>query len=115
MQRYAWATRPRIEAKKITLTKALSKVKEFVAACDKKYMPMFDRPEPIVRLGLLIYKIMSLRLYIMFLHRYVGRGKHMMPERLREILLTSCLQQVECAMIVETEAALRTWTWYLGK
>jgi hypothetical protein len=114
MQRYAWATRPRIEKKKISLTKALGKVQTFLASCDKKYLPMFDRPEPIARMALLIYKIMSLRLYIMFLHRYMsGRGK-LMPERLRKMLLTSCVQQIECAMLIETEASLRLWAWYVG-
>lgn len=114
MQRYAWATRPRVEKKKVSLTKALSKVQDFVSASDKKYLPMFNRSEPIARMTLLIYKITSLRLYIMFLHRYMsGRGK-LMPERLRKILLISCLQQIECAMLVETEASLRFWAWYLG-
>lgn len=114
MQRYAWATRPRIEKKKISLTKALSKIQDFLASCDQKYLPMFDRPEPIARMALLIYKIMSLRLYIMFLHRYMsGRGK-LMPERLRKMLLTACVQQIECAMLIETEASLRLWAWYIG-
>ncbi|KIW02865.1 hypothetical protein, variant [Verruconis gallopava] len=114
MQRYAWRERIRLENKKTSLTHALRRVQDFVTRMDKKYLPMLNRPEPLAKMTLLVYKCMSLKLHVMLLHRYMsGHGKKM-PERLRKILLNSALQQTECAITIETDPSLRMWAWYIG-
>jgi hypothetical protein len=115
MHRYAWRERPRLENKKVSLASVLRRVQDFCAAMDKKYLPMLDKSQPIARMALLVYKLMSLRLHVMFLHRYASSREKAMPERLRKILLTSGVQQVECAMVIETDSSLRTWAWYIGR
>lgn len=115
MHRFTWMERPRLERKKTTLTAVLLKVQNFIAVMDKKFLPMLDKSRPVARMALLVYKMMTLRLHIMLLHRYAGNHARAMPERLRKILLTSGVQQVECAMAIETDPALQTWSWYLGE
>lgn len=115
MHRYTWRERKRLEAKKSSLTSVLRKVQDFVSAMDKKYLPMLDKSQPIAKMALLVYKVLTLRIHVMFLHRYSSSPEKAMPERLRKILLTSGLQQVECAMVIETDPSLRTWSWYIGK
>ena len=114
MHRFTWMERPRLERKKTTLTAVLIKVQNFISAMDKKYLPMLDRNRPIAKMALLVYKLLTLRIHIMFLHRYSSNDSRIMPERLRKILLTSGVQQVECAIMIETDPSLQMWSWYLG-
>jgi hypothetical protein len=81
---------------------------------DEKYLPMLNKDTPIHNMALLVYKLVTLRIHIMFLHRYSSNHVRMMPERLRKILLTSGVQQVECAIMIETAPSLKPWAWYLG-
>jgi len=114
MHRFTWMERPRLERKKTTLTAVLSKVQSFISAMDKKYLPMLDKSQPIAKMALLVYKMSTLRLHVMILHRYSSNHARAMPERLRKILLTSGVQQVECAIIIDTAHLLSTWSWYCG-
>jgi len=65
-------------------------------------------------MAFLTYKLLTLRMHVMLLHRYISNGARIMPDRLRKILLSSGTLQVECAIIVETNPALRPWAWYCG-
>ncbi|KAE9972226.1 hypothetical protein EG327_009566 [Venturia inaequalis] len=114
MHRYTWMERPRLERKKTTLTAVLSKVQHFIACTDKKYLPMLDKNQPLHNMALLVYKLTTLRIHVMFLHRYSSNHARKMPERLRKIVLTSGVQQVECAIMIETIPSLKPWSWYLG-
>jgi hypothetical protein len=114
MHRYTWMERPRLERKKTTLTAVLTKVQHFIAATDKKYLPMLDKNQPLHNMALLVYKLTTLRIHVMFLHRYSSNHARKMPERLRKIVLTSGVQQVECAIMIETIPSLKPWSWYIG-
>jgi hypothetical protein len=63
---------------------------------------------------MLVYRLLTLRSYVMILHRYATTPSQAMPERLRKILLGTGVQQVECAIIVETAPSLKSWSWNLG-
>lgn len=114
MQRYLWFERPRIEKKKTTLTSVLSRVQKFWNVTEAKYIPWMDKQKPEHYMAFLTYKLLTLRMHVMLLHRYNSNGQRQMPDRLRKILLSSGTQQVECAIIVETNPALRPWAWYCG-
>jgi hypothetical protein len=114
MHRVIWMERPRLEKKKTSLTAVLGKVQQFISATDKRFMPMFDKDKPIHNMALITYRLLTLRMHIMVLHRYSSNHARKMPERLRKILLTSGVQQVECAIMVETAPSLKPWSWYCG-
>jgi hypothetical protein len=115
MHRFAWRERPRLEKKKTSLTSILRKVQDSISTMDKKFLPMLDRSQPLAKMALLVYKLLSLRLHVMILHRYMSGHERAMPERLRKILLTSGLQQVECAVVIETDPLLQPWSWIIGE
>jgi len=114
MHRYIWRERPRLEERSTTLTHLLGKVQSFLHESERKYMPMLDKEIPIQYMTSLVYRLVTLRMYVMILHRYATTPQRTMPERLRKILLSSGVQQVECAIIVETSPALKKWSWNLG-
>jgi hypothetical protein len=114
MHRFIWMERPRLEKKKTSLTAVLGKVQQFITAADERFLPMFDKNKPIHNMALITYKLLTLRMHIMILHRYSSNHARKMPERLRKILLTSGVQQVECAIMVETAPSLKPWSWYCG-
>jgi hypothetical protein len=115
MHRWIWFERPRLEKKKTTLTYLLSRVQEYINKSGDKYMPLLNREIPIQYMALLVYRVISLRMHTMVLHRYASQANRAMPERLRKILLTSGVQQTECAIIIETAPQLSRWAWYCGK
>jgi hypothetical protein len=114
MHRYIWHERPKLEKKKTTLTSILGKIQSFINASERKYLPMLNKEIPIQYMALFVYRLLSLRMHVMVLHRYASQEKKPMPERLRKILLSSGVQQVECAIIIETAPLLSTWSWYCG-
>ena len=113
-QRYIWFQRPRLEKKLTTLTTVLSKVQKFIDESERKYVSMMDKTRPMHYMAFLIWKLLTLRMHIMILHRYGSNSVRVMPDRLRKILLSSGVQQVECAIMVETSPSLAPWAWYCG-
>lgn len=114
MHRLIWHERPRVEAKKSTLTALLGKVKHFWDATEKKYLPMINDKIPLQFMALLTYRALNYKMNIMILHRYSSNADRIMPERLRQILLSSGLAQLEHAIAVETQEKTRPWAWYSG-
>jgi len=114
MQRYLWFERPRLEKKRTSLTAVLSRVQKFWNVTEAKYIPWMDKQRPEHYMAWLVYRLMTLRMHLMLLHRYSSNGERQMPERLRKIMLSAGTQQVESAIIVETNPALQPWAWYIG-
>ena len=128
--RVVWVDRPRLEKKKISLTAVLGKVENFRRMMREKYMSFIDDKIPVEHAGRLIFEIQSLRMHAMILHRYhnsvaysiPGRGYQRHPQRilltyidrLRQIIITSGVTVMECAIELETLPALRIWSWYAG-
>jgi len=114
MHRYIWRERPRLEERSTSLTSLLGKVQSFLHESERKYMPMLNKEIPIQYMTALVYRLLTLRMYVMILHRYATTPQRAMPERLRRILLSSGVQQVECAILIETAPVLKKWSWNLG-
>lgn len=115
MHRFIWQERPKVEAKKSTLTSLLGKVKHFWDATERKYLPMFDNKIPIQCMALLTYRALTYKMNIMVLHRYCSNSDRIMPERLRQVMLSSGLAQLEHAIAIETGEITRKWSWYSGR
>lgn len=114
MHRTIWFDRPRLEKKKISLTAILGKIENFRKSMDAKYLPIMNESIPIQRACRLVYSILFHRMHIMVLHRYHNSTSTRIPDRLRQIILTSGTQMIEDAIKLETEPALKPWAWYSG-
>ena len=114
MHRIIWVERPRLERKETTLTAVLGKVQRFFTSMEKKYIPMLDRTNPLHQFAAMTYKVLSYRMHVMVLQRYNSSSRRLMPERLRQIMMTSGISQLENAIKLETTPSLITWQWYAG-
>jgi len=120
MHRFLWSERPKLEQKRangerrVTLIALLSRVQAFKAAMEKTYLPMMNRSIPLHALASEIYGIISDRLYILLLQRYLSSDRSKMPGRLRQIVLSSAVTIIEHSMVIEQQPALSTWSWYVG-
>jgi hypothetical protein len=114
MHRLIWIDRPKIEAKKITLTSELSKIQKFCQAMERTYLPMLDKTHPLHVLAMEIYGILSCRMYIMVLQKFASNEHRLMPERLRQITISTAVMILEHSMAIEQTPALADWAWYIG-
>ena len=114
MMRTVWFDRPRVEARKLALTALLGKIENFRRMLYSKYGPLLDTTEPIHQVASLVMSVLCNRMMIMVLHRYHNGVLARIPDRLRQMILTSGTTQIEASMRMETLPALRTWAWYSG-
>jgi hypothetical protein len=120
MHRVLWIERPKLEKKreegekKVTITSLLARIQSFRAAMEKAYLPMLSKATPLHALASQIYGILSNRLYIHILQKYLSSDKHKMPDRLRQIVLSAAIMILEHSMNIEQQPALSTWSWYVG-
>ena len=114
MHRIIWYDRLRLEQKKISLTHMLGKVESFRKAMEAKYTPIMDTSIPLHHYAHLCLKLLLMRMHIMILHRYLNNASNKMPDRLRQIILTSGTAQIEAAYELEITPTLQKWSWYNG-
>jgi hypothetical protein len=120
MHRLLWAERPKLEKKdangvrKVTLVSLLSRVQSFKAAMGKTYLPMLKSGVPLHALASEFYGILSDRLFILLLQKYLSSDRAKMPKRLRQIVLSSAVTVLEHSMVIEQQPALSMWSWYTG-
>lgn len=114
MQRLLWTERPKIEAKKTTLTSVLAKIRKFGEAMHETYGPLLDKTDPRGVLGLCILNILTGRMYIMVLQRFLSNDRRLMPDRLRNLTFETGLVVLENSMTMEQIPALADWAWYIG-
>ncbi|KAF2278453.1 uncharacterized protein EI97DRAFT_431673 [Westerdykella ornata] len=114
MQRQLWVDRPRLEAKKTTLTALLSKIQNFCQAMERKWLPLLNKSHPLHVLAMEIYGILSCRMYIMILQKFASNEHRLMPERLRQLTISTALRTLENSMTIEETPALADWAWYIG-
>ncbi|KAK2744473.1 hypothetical protein FQN55_006800 [Onygenales sp. PD_40] len=116
MHRLIYVDRMRIEKKAVSLTHVLGKIEAFRKATMAKYGPLIHvpNPRPIQRAAQLVLSILTCRAYIAVLHRYHNTVTVRIPDRLRQIIITSGTQLLEDAIELETNPDLKTWAWYSG-
>ncbi|KAH6637584.1 hypothetical protein C7974DRAFT_422587 [Boeremia exigua] len=120
MHRYLWVERPKLERKaregekKITLSFLLARIHSFRAAMEKTYLPMLSKRTPLHALASEFYGILSNRLYIHILQKYMTTDKLRMPSRLRQMVLGAGIMILEHSQNIEQQPVLSTWSWYVG-
>lgn len=114
MHRVLFIDRQRLERKQITLTHVLGKIESFRKAMETKYHPIFDPSEPIKLYARMAMEILLLRMHIGILHRYHNGVSTRIPDRLRQIILTSGTQITENAVKLDTMPEFKTWRWCNG-
>ncbi|KAJ4300789.1 hypothetical protein N0V90_002877 [Kalmusia sp. IMI 367209] len=120
MYRMIWVERPKLQRKaepgekKMTLTGLLGRIQSFRAAMEKAYLPMMSRANPLHAVAMEMYGMLSSRLYLATLHPFASSDKRKMPERLRQIMISSCIMIVEHSMNIDQQPALSQWSWYVG-
>ncbi|KAL2848440.1 hypothetical protein BJY01DRAFT_233992 [Aspergillus pseudoustus] len=114
MQRRSYIHRNRVDLRRMTLTKAVSKIEEFRIAMDVKYGPYINTgsPTPMQKLSSRLLKLWVSLLYILPLHRYMNSVTYRVPDRLRQIVLMKGTEALEAAVSLETDENLKTWAWY---
>jgi hypothetical protein len=113
MHRVLFVDRQRLEKKQVSLTHVLGKLESFRKAMEAKYHPIFDQTDPIKNYARLIMEILLLRMHIAVLHRYHNSVSSRIPDRLRQIILTSGTQITEDAVKLETMPEFKPWRWCL--
>ncbi|EGE77786.2 fungal specific transcription factor domain-containing protein [Blastomyces dermatitidis ATCC 18188] len=116
LQRIINVDRLRIEKKGVSLTHVLGKIEAFRQAATAKFCPLFQvpNPKPIQKAAQLLLSFYLNRSYIALLHRYHNSMDLVVPDRLRQIIITSGTQQLEDAIELETNSEYTQWTWSLG-
>ena len=85
MHRVAWVDRPRVEKKQISLIHILRKIENWRKSMEEKYFKIIDDRVPIQRLGKFIMKLLTCRLHVMVLHRYLLGAPQKIPDRFRQL------------------------------
>jgi hypothetical protein len=120
MHRFLWIERPKLERKrkegekKVTISSLLARIQSFRATMEKTYLPMLSKTTPLHALASQIYGILSNRLYIHILQKYMSSDGHNMPNRLRQIALSAAIMILEHSQNIEQQPALSNWSWYVG-
>lgn len=114
MHRVLFIDRQRLEKKQISLTHVLGKIESFRKAMEAKYHPIFDPAVPIKNYARMVMEILLLRMHIGVLHRYHNSVSSRIPDRLRQIILTSGTQITENAVKLETMPEFKAWRWCAG-
>ncbi|KAL8675093.1 MAG: hypothetical protein Q9168_000464 [Polycauliona sp. 1 TL-2023] len=112
MCRVVWVDRLKLEKRKISLTAVLGKIENFRKMMKDKYLQFIDDNIPVQHLGRQVFEITTLRMHIMVLHRYHNSVSYQIPDRLRQIIISSGTEIMERAITIETAPALSPWAWY---
>ncbi|KAL2860690.1 fungal specific transcription factor domain-containing protein [Aspergillus lucknowensis] len=114
MQRRCLTYRNRLDRRRMSLTKALSKIEAFRISMDGKYSPYINTssPSPMQKMAGLLLKLWVSLLYLTPLHRYMNSVTYRVPDRLRQIVLIKGTEALEAAVELESSEELQQWAWY---
>ncbi|OKL57359.1 hypothetical protein UA08_07452 [Talaromyces atroroseus] len=114
MTRQNIALRNRLDQKKISLTKVLSKIEAFRIEMNAKYGAFLHVPSPnsMQKMASLVLKLFTSLLYVNILNRYMTGVAYQIPDRLRQIALTKGTDALEAAVELESAKDLQKWAWY---
>jgi len=114
MHRQIWMDWPRVDQKRLKVATVLGRIQKFRADMEARYLPLLQGQDPRQSLGMHMYRILSSRLVIMLLHRYLTNRAQPMPDRLRNILIDASLATSEYSISLDTRPELAPWAWYRG-
>lgn len=109
-----WFNIQAIDKKKTSLTSAVVKLQKFILTQEEKWFPLVDPRDPMQLLAKHILEIGCNGLHMQILHRYLFSTTQKMPDRLRQLLITASLDQMEVCVAWEQNPEMRDWVWYRG-
>lgn len=114
MHRRCLTLRNRVDRKKTSLAKAISKIEAFRITMDTKYGPYLNTssPSPMQKMSSLVLKLFVNLLYLVLLYRYMNSVTYRIPDRLRQIVLVKGTEALEAAVELESAEDLQQWAWY---
>ncbi|KAL4904771.1 hypothetical protein BDW74DRAFT_185366 [Aspergillus multicolor] len=116
MQRKCLLARLQLEQKKLSLSQALRQIETFRQYMESKYNPIFNQSEqtwtPLQKAAKLLMNLSINRLYTAILHQFYRGVVAQPPARLRQLVITSSIQQLESSIALETMPQLQAWAWY---
>lgn len=114
MHRRCLTLRNRVDRKKTSLAKAISKIEAFRITMDAKYGPYLNTssPSPMQKMSSLVLKLFVNLLYLVLLYRYMNSVTYRIPDRLRQIVLVKGTEALEAAVELESAEDLQQWAWY---
>lgn len=92
----------------------MNKIQKFRQRTEEKYFELLRGRDRRQMLALHVYRILSNRLLITLLHRYIFPDRKAVPDRLRSICIDACLATNEHSISMDTRAELEPWSWYRG-
>lgn len=114
MLRIIWYDRVRLEKKTVSLTHILGKIESFRKAMAAKYEPMLDKSVPLQHYASLVLGVMLNRMHTMILHRFLNHMTKGLPDRLRQVVISTGTLQLENAYELEHQPDLQRWRWFNG-
>lgn len=116
LNRSVYFDRALIEKESASLTQIVSKVEARRKAIYAKYGPMVYvcNPLPIHRAAQLFLSTSICSSYVRLLHPFLLSVKVRIPDRLRQIIISAGIQQLETAIGLEAAPEMQPWAWYLG-
>ncbi|EAW15050.1 Zn(II)2Cys6 transcription factor [Aspergillus clavatus NRRL 1] len=114
MQRKCLLARLQLEQKKLPLSQALRQIDTFRQHMEFQYGPIFSQTE-LTPLQIAAKHLMTLlinRLYTAVLHQFYRAVIVQPPLRLRQLVVSTGIQQLESSIALETMPQLQLWAWY---
>lgn len=114
MQRKCLLARLQLEQKKLPLSQALRQIETFRQHMESQYNPIFGQTER-TPLKIAAKNLMSLlinRFYTAVLHQFYRGLIVQPPPRLRQLVVSTGIQQLESSIALETMPQLQLWAWY---
>lgn len=111
MHRVVWHDRVRLDKGKVSITYCLSRIESFRSAMEKKYA-WLDTSITIQHYARILLDLLLLRMHIMILHKYHNATSTRIPDRLRQIIITSGTKLLESAVKLGVDPQFDTFKWY---
>jgi hypothetical protein len=114
MQRKCLLARLQLEQKKLPLSQALRQIEIFRQHMESQYDPIFSQTD-LTPLQIAAKHLMTLlinRLYTAVLHQFYRALIVQPPLRLRQLVVSTGIQQLESSIALETMPQLQFWAWY---
>lgn len=111
MHRIVWFDRIRLDKNKVSITHCLAKIESFRAAMEKKYS-WLDISITVQHYARILLDLLLLRMHIMILHKFHNATSSRIPDRLRQIVLSSGTKITESAVKLDVDPKFECFKWY---
>lgn len=111
MHRIVWHDRIRLDKQKVSITHCLSKIEAFRTAMEDKYA-WLDTSITVQHYARILLDLLLLRMHIMILHKFHNATSTRIPDRLRQIIISSGTKLLESAVKLDIDPKFECFKWY---